>query len=177
MSMGVAGMMRGLPMIASPFVVCCASTRQEVPVATAWKNIDTSETGLRNGIKRLQDSLLSAAADMNIVNCGDLGTSEMRQSFLGALQAMRSLNPSMSSAALLAKTRVLGSIQDLRRDSGLLQVGMSQLVAALTRGEANPTDRGNSVESLSRIKVQAEGALGLINYAEKIANQLQRLGG
>ena len=174
--MGVAGMMRGLPMIASPFVMCCASTGQDVPVATAWKNIDTSETGLRNGIKRLQDSLLSAAADMNIVNCGDLGTSEMRQSFLGALQAMRSLNPSMSSAALLAKTRVLGSIQDLRRDSGL-QVGVSQLVAALTRGEANPTDRGNSVESLSRIKVQAEGALGLINYAEKIANQLQRLGG
>jgi hypothetical protein len=30
---------------------------------------------------------------------------------------------------------------------------------------------------MSRIKVQAEGAAGLINYAEQIADQLQRLGG
>jgi len=155
----------------------CASETQPLPLATAWKNVDLSETNIKKATKQLQDALIGAAKDMNIANCGDLSNTKLRQTLLSSLQAIQSLNPSLASAALLAKTRVLGSIQDLRRDSGLLQVGMSQLVDALTRGEENPTDRGNSVESLSRIKVQAEGALGLINYAEKIANQLQRLGG
>ena len=90
---------------------------------------------------------------------------------------MKSLNPSLASAALISKTYVLGSIQDLRRDAGALQVGMNQLVAAFGRGEQNPAEREDLTKSMSRIKVQAEGAAGLINYAEQIADQLQRLGG
>jgi hypothetical protein len=83
----------------------------------------------------------------------------------------------MASAALLARTRVLGSIQDLRRDAGLLKTGMMQLVDAFSRGEENPQDRGDMVNSLSRIKGEAENAADLIKYAERIAEQLQRLGG
>ncbi len=83
----------------------------------------------------------------------------------------------MASAALISKTRVLGSIQDLRRDAGTLQVGMNQLFAAIGRGEQNPTEREDLTKSMMRIKVEAEGAIGFINYAEQIADQLQRLGG
>ncbi len=155
----------------------CASNTQVVPISTAWKNVDLSETSLRKATKQLQNSLLAAAKDMNITNCGDLGSSALRQSFLTSLQSMKSVNPPMASAALISKTRVLGSIQDLRRDAGALQVGMNQLVAAFERGEQNPTEREDLTKSMSRIKVEAEGAVGFINYAEQIADQLQRLGG
>ncbi len=155
----------------------CASNAPAVPISTAWKNIDLSETSLRKATKQLQDSLLAAAKDMNITNCDDLSNTKERQAFLTSLQSMKSLNPSIASAALLAKTRVLGSVQDLRRDAGSLQVGITQLVAASVRGEPNPTDREDQNISMARIKVEAEGAIGLINYAEQIADQLQRLGG
>ena len=155
----------------------CASNAPAVPISTAWKNIDLSETNLRKATKQLQDSLLAAAKDMNITNCEDLSNTKERQAFLTSLQSMKSLNPSFASAALLSKTRVLGSVQDLRRDAGSLQVGINQLVAASGRGEPNPTDREDQNISMARIKVEAEGAIGLINYAEQIADQLQRLGG
>ena len=174
---GAVSAVRGLAMLATLLLACCASTEQKIPVATAWKNVDISETALQNATKRLQDSLITAANDMDIDNCGDLGTNELRQSFLDALQATTSLKPSMASAALLARTRVLGSIQDLRRDAGLLKTGMVQLVDAFSRGEENPQDRGDMVNSLSRIKGEAESATDLIKYAEHIAAQLQRLGG
>ena len=177
MHVGVANAVRGLVIVATPILACCASTGQEIPVATAWKNVDLSETALRNATKRLQDSLITAANDMDINNCGDLGTNALRQSFLDALQATTFLKPSMASAALLARTRVLGSIQDLRRDAGLLKTGMMQLVDAFSRGEENPQDRGDMVNSLSRIKGEAESATDLIKYAEHISAQLQRLGG
>ena len=177
MHVGAVSALRGLAMVATLLLACCASTGQKIPVATAWKNVDISETALRNATKRLQDSLITAANDMDINNCGDLGTNALRQSFLDALQATTSLKPSMSSAALLARTRVLGSIQDLRRDAGSLKTGMMQLVDAFSRGEENPQDRGDMVNSLSRIKVEAESATDLIHYAEHIAAQLQRLGG
>ena len=177
MHVGAVSALRGLAMVATLLLACCASTGQKIPVATAWKNVDISETALRNATKRLQDSLITAANDMNINNCGDLGTNALRQSFLDALQATTSLKPSMSSAALLARTRVLGSIQDLRRDAGSLKTAMMQLVDAFSRGEENPQDRGDMVNSLSRIKVEAESATDLIKYAEHIAAQLQRLGG
>ncbi len=177
MHVGAVSAVRGLAMVATLLLACCASTGQEIPVATVWKNVDLSETALRNATKRLQDSLITAANDMDINNCGDLGTTELRQSFLDALQATTSLKPSMASAALLARTRVLGSIQDLRRDAGLLKTGMMQLVDAFSRGEENPQDRGDMVNSLSRIKGEAENAADLIKYAERIAAQLQRLGG
>ena len=155
----------------------CASNTQVVPISTAWKNVDLAETNLRKATKQLQNSLLDAAKDMNITNCGDLGSSALRQSFLTSLQSMQSVNPPMASAALISKTRVLGSIQDLRRDAGTLQVGMNQLFTAIGRGEQNPTEREDLTKSMMRIKVEAEGAIGFINYAEQIADQLQRLGG
>ena len=82
------------------------------------------------------------------------------------------------SGSLTAMLKALGKLEpDLRREAGALQVGMNQLVAAFGRGEQNPAEREDLTKSMSRIKVQAEGAVGLINYAEQIADQLQRLGG
>ena len=54
---------------------------------------------------------------------------------------------------------------------------MNQLFTAIGRGEQNPTEREDLTKSMMRIKVEAEGAIGFINYAEQIADQLQRLGG
>ncbi|MSR33564.1 MAG: hypothetical protein EXS12_01990 [Phycisphaerales bacterium] len=153
----------------------CASNAQKIPIVTAWKNVDLSETNIQKSIKQLQESLNSAAKDMNITNCGDLSNAQSRQKFLTSLQAMKSLNPALASAALLAKTQVLGSIQDVRRAAGELQIAMTQLVNALPPEQFNP--QNPEQERLNRINVEAKGASGLINYAEQIADQLQRLGG
>ena len=42
----------------------CASNTQAVPISTAWKNIDLSETSLRKATKQLQNSLLAAAKEL-----------------------------------------------------------------------------------------------------------------
>ncbi len=155
----------------------CASNAPAVPIETAWNNVDASEKSLRKATKQLQDSLRSAAKDLNITNCGDLSTGALRQSLLTSLQSMKSLNPSLASGALLAKTRVLASAQDLRRDAGSMQIGLNQLIAAMSRGETTPPNREDLSKLMARIKVEAEGATGLINYAQQIADQLARLGG
>ena len=54
---------------------------------------------------------------------------------------------------------------------------LAYLVAPDPQPQTNPTDREDQNISMARIKVEAEGAIGLINYAEQIADQLQRLGG
>ena len=51
------------------------------------------------------------------------------------------------------------------------------LAAPDPQPQTNPTDREDQNISMARIKIKAEGAIGLINYAEQIADQLQRLGG
>ena len=51
------------------------------------------------------------------------------------------------------------------------------LAAPDPQPQTNPTDREDQNISMARIKIEAEGAIGLINYAEQIADQLQRLGG
>ena len=151
----------------------CASETQPLPLTTAWKNVDLSETNIKKATKQLQDALIGAAKDMNIANCGDLSNTKLRQTLLSSLQAIQSLNPSLASAALLAKTRVLGSIQDLRREGGSSQIALTQLFAAQSTEQLNPQE----TQRLARITVEAKGALGLINYAEQITDQLQRLGG
>ena len=151
----------------------CASETQPLPLATAWQNVDLSETNIKKATKQLQDALIGAAKDMNIANCGDLSNSKLRQTLLSSLQAIQSLNPSLASAALLAKTRVLGSIQDLRREGGSSQLALTQLFAAQSTAQLNPQE----TQRLARITTEAKGALGLINYAEQITDQLQRLGG
>ena len=151
----------------------CASETQPLPLSTAWKNVDLSETNIKKATKQLQDALIGAAKDMNIANCGDLSNTKLRQTLLSSLQAIQSLNPSLASAALLAKTRVLGSIQDLRREGGSSQIALTQLFAVQSTEQLNPQE----TQRLARITVEAKGALGLINYAEQITDQLQRLGG
>ena len=151
----------------------CASETQPLPLATAWQNVDLSETNIKKATKQLQDALIGAAKDMNIANCGDLSNTKLRQTLLSSLQAIQSLNPSLASAALLAKTRVLGSIQDLRREGGSSQIALTQLFAVQSTEQLNPQE----TQRLARITVEAKGALGLINYAEQITDQLQRLGG
>ena len=151
----------------------CASETQPLPLSTAWQNVDLSETNIKKATKQLQDALIGAAKDMNIANCGDLSNSKLRQTLLSSLQAIQSLNPSLASAALLAKTRVLGSIQDLRREGGSSQLALTQLFAAQSTAQLNPQE----TQRLARITTEAKGALGLINYAEQITDQLQRLGG
>ncbi|MCE9620265.1 MAG: hypothetical protein K8R92_10200 [Planctomycetes bacterium] len=157
-------------------LAACSSQVKQVPVATAWKDIDVAESGLKKATKKLQEALMGAAKDMNITNAGDLGSSALRQNLLRGLQKMQAESPAAASSALLARTRVQGAIQDLRRDAGALQVGMIELVSALQRGETNPPERDDMSKTMSRIKVEAEGAVGLINYAEQISAQLERLG-
>jgi hypothetical protein len=157
----------------------CSSSPKipQVPVETAWKDIDTAEANLQKSTHRLKNELIAAGRSLGLENFGDLGSAPLRQSLLRSLQAIQTATPALAKAATQAKAQVDDAIDDLRHDAGALQVGMVELVLAFDRGEANPPGRGDVATTMSRIKLEADGASGLIYYAEQIGDQLKRLGG